>query len=112
MKDKIKGIIDKATELKKSGISDLDIAKFVHIELGKILIYDNNYTANFNKEKDEEPTQITKDRQEMILGEKTDISKKAQVCRGMAETYVAILNKIGINSKVIGVEKKVISMVL
>lgn len=106
MEDKIKSIIDKATELKKSGISDLYIAKLVHIELGKILIYDNNYTANFNKEDDKEPTQITKDRQAMILGEKTDIFKKSQVCRGMAEIYVAILNKIGINSKVMGIEKK------
>ena len=106
MEDKIKSIIDKATELKKSGISDLYIAKLVHIELGKILIYDNNYTANFNKENDKEPTQITKDRQAMILGEKTDIFKKSQVCRGMAEIYVAILNKIGINSKVMGIEKK------
>ena len=78
----------------------------MHIELGKILIYDNNYTANFNKEDDKEPTQITKDRQAMILGEKTDIFKKSQVCRGMAEIYVAILNKIGINSKVMGIEKK------
>ena len=107
MEDKIKSIIDKATELKKSEISNLYIAKFVHIELGKILIYDNNYTANFNKEDDKEPTQITKDRQASILGEKTDICKKSQVCRGMAEIYVAILNKIGINSKVIGIEKKV-----
>ena len=106
MEDKIKSIIDKATELKKSGISDLYIAKLVHIELGKILIYDNNYTANFNKEDDKEPTQITKDRQAKILGEKTDIFKKSQVCRGMAEIYVAILNKIGINSKVMGIEKK------
>ena len=106
MEDKIKSIIDKATELKKSGISDLYIAKLVHIELGKILIYDNNYTANFNKEDDKEPTQITKDRQAMILGEKTDIFKNSQVCRGMAEIYVAILNKIGINSKVMGIEKK------
>ena len=106
MEDKIKSIIDKATELKKRGISDLYIAKLVHIELGKILIYDNNYTANFNKEDDKEPTQITKDRQANILGEKTDIFKKSQVCRGMAEIYVAILNKIGINSKVMGIEKK------
>ena len=106
MEDKIKSIIDKATKLKKSGISDLYIAKLVHIELGKILIYDNNYTANFNKEDDKEPTQITKDRQANILGEKTDIFKKSQVCRGMAEIYVAILNKIGINSKVMGIEKK------
>ena len=106
MENKIKSIIDKATKLKKSGISDLYIAKLVHIELGKILIYDNNYTANFNKEDDKEPTQITKDRQAMILGEKTDIFKKSQVCRGMAEIYVAILNKIGINSKVMGIEKK------
>lgn len=106
MKNKIKNIIDKATEFKKSGISDLYLAKFVHIELGKILIYDNNYTANFNKEDDKETTQITKDRQAIILERKTDIFKKEQVCSGMAEIYVAILNKIGINSKVIGIEKK------
>ena len=49
------------------------MAKLVHIELGKILIYDNNYTANFNKEDDEEPTQITKERQATILRGKTDI---------------------------------------
>ena len=73
MGDKIKSIIDKATELKKRGISDLYIAKLVHIELGKILIYDNNYTANFNKEDDEELTQITKERQATILEGKTDI---------------------------------------
>lgn len=45
----------------------------MHIELGKILIYDNNYTANFNKEDDEEPTQITKERQATMLGGKTDV---------------------------------------
>lgn len=106
MKDKVKDIIDRATELRRSGTSDLDIAKFVHIELGKILIYDNRYTANYNKESNEVLTQTSRKRQEMLLGKKTDVSEKAQICKGMAEIYVAILNAVCINSKVIGVESK------
>lgn len=106
MKDKVKDIIDRATKLRNSGISDLDIARFVHIELGNILIYDNSYTANYNKESNEDLTNISRKRQEMLLGKKTDISDKAQICKGMAEIYVAILNKVGITSKVIGVEYK------
>lgn len=106
MKDKVKDIIDRATELRRGGTSDLDIAKFVHIELGKILIYDNRYTANYNKESNEDLTQTSRKRQEMLLGKKTDVSEKAQICKGMAEIYVAILNAVGINSKVIGVESK------
>lgn len=106
MKDKVKDIIDRATELRRSGTSDLDIAKFVHIELGKILIYDNRYTANYNKESNEDLTQTSRKRQEMLLGKKTDVSEKAQICKGMAEIYVAILNAVGINSKVIGVKSK------
>ena len=106
MNDKVKDIIDRATELKKSGMSKLDIAKFVHIELGKSLIYDNSYTANYNKEKNEGLTQTSRQRQEMLLSKKTDISKKEQICKGMAEIYVAILNKIGITSKVVGAENK------
>ena len=54
MKDKIKDIIDRATELRNGGMSDLDIARFVHIELGNILIYDNSYTENYNKESNED----------------------------------------------------------
>ena len=106
MKDRVNYIIDRATELRNSGTSDLNIAKFVHIELGKILIYDNRYTANYNKENNEDLTQISKKRQEILLGKKTDIYDKAQICKGMAEIYVAILNKVGITSKVIGVENK------
>lgn len=106
MKDKVKDIIDRVTELRRSGMSDLNIAKFVHIELGKILIYDNRYTANYNKESNEDLTQTSRKRQEMLLGKKTDVSEKAQICKGMAEIYVAILNAVGINSKVIGVESK------
>lgn len=106
MKDKVKDIIDRATKLRNSGISDLDIARFVHIELGNILIYDNSYTANYNKESNEDLTNISRKRQEMLLGKKTDVSDKAQICKGMAEIYVAILNKVCITSKVIGVECK------
>ena len=106
MKDRVNYIIDRATELRNSGTSDLNISKFVHIELGKILIYDNRYTANYNKENNEDLTQISKKRQENLLGKKTDIYDKIQICKGMAEIYVAILNKVGITSKVIGVENK------
>ena len=106
MKDRVNYIIDRATELRNSGTSDLNISKFVHIELGKILIYDNRYTANYNKENNEDLTQISKKRQENLLGKKTDIYDKVQICKGMAEIYVAILNKVGITSKVIGVENK------
>ena len=50
MNNKVKDIIDRARKLEKSGKSKLDIAKFVHIEWGKNIIYDNSYTANYNKD--------------------------------------------------------------
>ena len=58
MEDIIKGIIDKAIEMKNySNITDLDIAKFIHVELGKIIYYDNNYSSQ--KEDNEQETQLS-----------------------------------------------------
>lgn len=102
--ESIKKIIDKANELKSKGISELTIAKFVHIELGKILIYDNNYTENYQK--DGTLTQTSIKRRKKLLSKETNILEMAQICKGMAEIYVAILNMIGIKSKVVGAERK------
>ncbi len=106
MNDKVKKIIDRANQLMQNGMSKLDVAKFVHLELGKSLIFDNSYTAVYNKEKNEDLTIISKKRQEMLLSESTNASKKEQICKGMAEIYVAILNAIDITSKVVGAENK------
>ena len=58
MEDIIKRIIDKAIEMKNySNITDLDIAKFIHVELGKIIYYDNNYSSQ--KEDNEQETQLS-----------------------------------------------------
>ena len=63
MEDIIKGIIDKAIEMKNySNITDLDIAKFIHVELGKIIYYDNNYSSQ--KEDNEQETQLSLKRKE------------------------------------------------
>ncbi len=54
MEDIIQEIINKASELKNnSKTNDYDIAEFLHIELGKVLYYDNNYTAKFINNKQE-----------------------------------------------------------
>ena len=56
MNDLINDIVEKANKIKKDySVSDFEIAKFVHIELGKIIYYDNNYTSKLednNKETD------------------------------------------------------------
>ena len=63
MEDIIKRIIDKAIEMKNySNITDLDIAKFIHVELGKIIYYDNNYSSQ--KEDNEQETQLSVKRKE------------------------------------------------
>ena len=41
-----------------------------------------------------------------MLREDTDKSQKAQICKGMAEIYAKILNKVGIEARAIGIEKK------
>lgn len=105
MEDIIQEIINKATELKNnSKTNDYDIAEFVHIELGKVLYYDNNYTAKFINNKQE--TDISTARKSNMLKADTDKAQKAQICKGMAEIYAYILNGIGINARAIGTEKK------
>ena len=48
MNKKIKEIINFAKLLKTQGKSNYEIAKYVHIELGKIIVYDNDYTISYN----------------------------------------------------------------
>lgn len=45
MKNILQNITNKAISLKQNGIPDSEIAGIVHINLGKLLIYDNNYSA-------------------------------------------------------------------
>ncbi len=105
MEDIIKRIIDKAIEMKNySNITDLDIAKFIHVELGKIIYYDNNYSSQ--KEDNEQETQLSVKRKENMLKSNTDKSTKTQICKGMAEIYAEILNNIGIEAKSVGTNMK------
>ena len=98
MEDIIKRIIDKAIEMKNySNITDLDIAKFIHVELGKIIYYDNNYSSQ--KEDNEQETQLSVKRKENMLKSNTDKSTKTQICKGMAYIYAEILKNIGIEAK-------------
>ena len=107
MKEKVQNIINKATELKNNGITDLEVAKYVHLKLGDLLIYDNSYTANYTKDGvNEKVTDESKNRQKMLLEKNTDLSNREQICKGMAEIYAGILDKVGIESRVIGVEEK------
>lgn len=105
MEDIIKNIIDRAKAMRtNSKITDYDIAQFVHIELGKVMYYDNNYSAKFGNGKDE--TELSSIRKSNMLREDTDKSQKAQICKGMAEIYAKILNEVGIEARAIGIEKK------
>lgn len=105
-KDKIEKLVIYVQRMKINGYTDLEIAKYIHIELEKLLIYDNSYTANYNKNDNEEITQTSKKRQKMLLDKKTDTSKNTQICKGMAEIYVAILKEVGISANVVGAESK------
>ena len=105
MEDIIKGIIDKAIEMKNySNMTDLDIAKFIHVELGKIIYYDNNYSSQ--QEDNEQETELSINRKENMLKSNTDKSSKTQICKGMAEIYAEILNSVGIEAKSVGTNMK------
>ena len=51
-------------------------------------------------------TENSRDRKKKLLNERTNISSKKQICKGMAEVYAGILNAIGIKSKVVGANMK------
>lgn len=111
MENEIKNIIDKAKQLKMQRISDFDIAKYVHIQLGKLIIYDNNYTIRYEgfdiaSNQEGNVSEESRKRQKRILNNETNAKNKEQICKGMAEIYVAILNEIGIDAKVVGVNSK------
>lgn len=105
MEDLIKNIINRAKEMKSNPeITDYEIAQFVHIELGKTMYYDNNYTAKLSNGTEE--TELSSTRKSNMLRAETDKSSKAQICKGMAEIYAEILNEVGIEARAIGIEKK------
>ncbi len=105
MEDLIKNIIDRAKSMRTNPeITDYDIAQFVHIELGKVMYYDNNYSAKLENGKGE--TELSSTRKSNMLRADTDKSKKAQICKWMAEIYAEILNEVGIEARAIGIEKK------
>ncbi len=105
MNDKLKEITDKAIEMKNNlDMTDLDIAKFIHIELGKTIYYDNNYSSQ--KEDNGHETQLSINRKENMLKSNTDKTSKTQICKGMAEIYAEILNSVGIEAKSVGTTMK------
>lgn len=105
MEDLIKNVIEKANEIRKSSkVSDYDIAKLVHVELGKAIYYDNNYSAKLDNKNKE--TELSVLRKSKMLKENTDKTSNAQICKGMSEIYAEILNKLGIEARAIGVKKK------
>ena len=110
MENEIRQILQEANILKSNGKSSKKIAEFVHIELGKLIIYDNNYSIGFeydlSKNLESGKTRASKIRQQNILSEKSNIESRNQVCKGMAEIYTAILTELGIDAKVVAVQSK------
>ena len=88
--------------------SKRDIVKFVHVELGKVLLYDNSYSSNMQDKSagNSDITQVSKSRRENLLQGDTRLDTDEQICKGMAEISAAIFNGLGIDAKVIGVEEK------
>ncbi len=109
MENEIKQIIQEARNLRDNGRSDKKIAEFVHIELGKLIVYDSNYRFGFeeydiSKNSEEQKSMASKIRQEKILSKKSSIKSRKQICKGMAEIYTAILVELGIDAKVVAVQ--------
>lgn len=101
MEDVIQEIIERA---KASKLTGYELAKFVHIELGKTIYYDNNYSVK--KDDEGKDTNLSQTRDKNMLKAPTDSSQYAQICKGMAEIYADILNKLGIQAKAVGVTEK------
>ena len=101
MEDTIQQIIEKA---KDSGLTGYELAKFVHTELGKTIYYDNNYSVK--KDDEGKYTKLSETRDKNMLKAPTDSSQGSQICKGMAEIYAGILNKLGIQAKSVGVTEK------
>lgn len=91
MEDLIKNIIDRAKAMRTNPeITDYDIVLFVHIELGKVMYYDNNYSAKLNNGKEE--TELSSDRKSNMLRADTDKSSKSQICKGKINNYEKIID--------------------
>lgn len=113
MKAKIKNMIKEAIYQKENGVSEWEIIKSVHMRLGELLIYDNSYSNKIQEtyidetgQKVDLETDISRKRKEKLIEENTSTNEIQQICKGMAEIPAAILSKVGIEAKVIGVEKK------
>ena len=111
MENEIRDVIKIAKSLKSKGYSDKKLAEFIHIELGKLIVYDNNYTVknegyDVNSKTQGKKSKVSVIRQEKILNTKINIRNKEQVCKGMAEITVAVLSEVGIDAKVVGVISK------
>lgn len=108
MEEEINRIIEEGKKKKTSGVDDKNIAIYVSLELGKLFIYDTNYTAKtiLNEENQEVKTKLTIERQNSMKNAKTNVYSKRQGCKGMAEMYAAVLSEIGIEARVVGVESK------
>ena len=79
------------------GLSELEKIRYIHIELGKLLKYDMNYSAI------DRYATMSKIRRDGILDR--DVSdlehvNPYQVCKGLSEIYSQLLNEIGVDSEV------------
>ena len=80
------------------GLSELEKMRYIHIELGKLLKYDMNYSAI------DRYAVMSKIRRDKILDrDVSDLEHVSpyQVCKGLSEIYSQLLNEAGINSEVV-----------
>ena len=80
------------------GLSELEKMRYIHIELGKLLKYDMNYSAI------DRYAVMSKIRRDKILDrDVSDLERVSpyQVCKGLSEIYSQLLNEAGINSEVV-----------
>lgn len=98
----IKNIIE---AVRNNEMTTEDTIKFVHIELGKKLVYNNDYSSNLvNKEIDDKESDITnssKIRRETLRKQATKLDSYEQVCKGLAEISTATFNELGIKARTV-----------
>lgn len=104
MQDEIEEIIKNANELKIKGLTDLEIAEFVHYELAKLFYFDTNcYVGEYDSGS---PTYFSKTRKENLLAKSTDLKSRAQTIKGMEQIFAFILNEVEVKSTAIGILKQ------
>ncbi len=80
-----------------NGLSELEKIRFIHVELGKLMKYDMNYSAI------DRQAPMSKVRRDKILDR--DVSdlehvNPYQVCKGLSEIYSQLLSEVGVDSEV------------